>query len=152
MTRSRESNEALSLPSQTFPLENSRLSGEKRRRGKGATCAFAHSPLLFHLPRNPSCALTRRCGINTLGGSHLRRAIPLPPRLSGSTPEQQSWSSGKIQPEVFMKGRHKRLTFQPANCDRACQTPDWSSSNTDTRNWVCSNNDLSFSLIIELWS
>lgn len=102
--------------------ENSLLSAEKRCRSKWLTCT-----LLFYRPWNLSRALAGRRGVNTLEGAHLRRVIPFPLAwLDGQQNSRVGASSGKIQPEVFIKGRRKQLTFRPANCDQACQTPDWS--------------------------
>lgn len=47
------------------------------------------------------------------------------PELINNRTAELSRSSGKIQPAVLIKGRHKQLTLHPANCYQACQTPDW---------------------------
>lgn len=45
-------------------------------------------------------------------------------KLNNNRTAELSRSSGKIQPAVLIKGRHKQLTLRPASCYLACQTPD----------------------------
>lgn len=47
----------------------------------------------------------------------------LPEPINNRTAEL-SRGSGKIQPAVLIKGRHKQLTLRPASCRQACQRPD----------------------------
>lgn len=58
----------------------------------------------------------------------------LPPGLINNRTAEPLWSSGKIQPAVLIKGRHKQLTLCPANSRQACQTPDWAGGKKTKQN------------------
>lgn len=98
---------------------------------------FKHActAVFFLYPGKPPNLGNTRAGTSQFGikTTQLFRTNPglverfcfLLPELINNRTAELSRSSGKIQPVVLIKGRHKQLTLHPANCYQTCQNPDW---------------------------